>query len=301
MIKLIPYPFGAGATRPGPEHGPIYLKTHGLGAALAAQGVRVVWQDDPEDLFRSGKFGLEFHKNLPPRGSPERREAVLYACARMRDRVAEVLKAGDFPVTLGGDHSLAMGSVAGLAEARQAHGRIGMVWIDAHGDINTPETTPSQSYHGMGLAALLGYGDPEFCALGGGQAVLRPEHVAYIGVRDLDPREVALIRDLNIRVFGMDEVRAKGMAAVFREAREIVSCGTDYTALSIDLDAFDPEDAPAVGSPVPGGLRAEEFLSALPGVFSPDLIDIVEFNPSMGDGEKTSRLVAALLINLSGG
>jgi arginase len=224
---LIPYPFGAGASKPGAEQGPTYLKQHGLDAALAALGVPVSWHDDPDEVFKRSPFGPEFH-----------------------------------------------------------------------GDANTPQTSPSQAFHGMPVAALMGLGDRDFAALGGGAPVIRPEHVVYIGARDLDEGEIKLFKEKNIRVFGMDEIRRLGVDAVFQQAARIATKGTDRLCMSVDLDAFDPADAPATGSLTPDGLRRKDVLPALAALAAQvdfDLLEIVEFNPSRGGAELTFDLIRDLL------
>lgn len=301
-VRLIPYVCGAGASKPGQERGPLALQNNGLLEAVRGQGLDVSWQDDPARLFESSPWGRAFHESLPPRGDPARLQAVLWHTTYIRDQVRAVLGAGVLPVTIGGDHSMAAGSVAGLAQAYGAQGRIGLLWIDAHADINTPQTTVTQALHGMPIAALLGKGDPALIALGGGdRPVLDPRHICYIGLRDVDPPEVDALRALGITAFWMADVVRDGLQNVLEQALAVIRRDTDRLFLSIDLDAFDPQDAPGVGSPEPGGLRAAEALPLLGAAarqVSFDVIEIAEYNPVYEREGKTAALVEDLLEKL---
>ncbi len=295
QIRLVPFVCGAGASLPGSERGPAEIKRHGLEAALCNTWRQVAWTEDPEAMYLKER---EFHKHLPPLGSPERRSAVLHHCRDIANRVEAVVKSGAMPVTLGGDHSMAAGSIAGFARAHHAHGRIGVLWIDAHGDIHTPDTSPSKAYHGMPLAALLGLGDRDFATIGGDRPVLRPENIVYLGLRSTEIEEDRRIKDLGIKTFGMKDIKAAGTDKVFQRAFEAVLRNVDYLILSIDLDAFDPAEAPAVGSPEQGGFRRDDVVYALGQLTKarpPDMVEIVEFNPDLEGAEKTYALLKDIL------
>lgn len=298
-IRLIPYCCGAGGSTAGCELGPVDLCNRGLAEVLGTQGIDISWQEDPEQFYRQSPWGAAFHESLPPLGTDERRQGVSWHCTHLRDQVVSVIKAGARPVTIGGDHSMAAGSLAGLAQAHQAHGRIGVIWVDAHADINTPETSPSQAFHGMPVAAMLGMGHPDFAALGGaGKAVLRPEHVFYLGLRDVDQGEEEAIRRLGIHAFTKEDVDAMGIENAFSAALETVSAGTDHLCLSVDLDAFDPAQAPSVGTPVDNGFRREDLLPVLKRLVQSgdfDLIELAEYNPTLAGADQTYDLTCETL------
>ncbi|MBE3595990.1 MAG: arginase, partial [Hydrogenibacillus sp.] len=215
------------------------------------------------------------------------------------ETVREHLVAGAVPVVLGGDHSLAIGSIAGAAGA--AGGRLGVIWIDAHGDLNTPETSPSGNIHGMSLAVALGYGDARLVAIGAPGAKVAPECVALIGLRDLDPGEKAFIRRHRLAAFTMHDIDRYGMSAVMERAVDALSA-CDALHVSLDLDALDPTDAPGVGTPVVGGITYREAHLAMEMLFETHKVrslDVVEVNPILDERNKTAfaamRLIGSLL------
>ncbi|MBK7361996.1 MAG: arginase [Micavibrio sp.] len=293
-ISLIPFVCGAGAKKGGTERGPAEVKKRGLHNDLRA----AAWQSDPEALYLREQ---EFYKNLPPLGSEARRAAVLKHCREIAQGVEQAVKAGALPVTIGGDHSMAAGSIAGFAKAHDAFGRIGVIWIDAHADIHTMETSPSKTYHGMPLAALLGLGDKEFANIGGASPVLRPEHIVYIGLRSTEAAENRRISDLGIHTFDMKDISGADMKKIFAKALKAISKDIDYLVLSIDLDAFDPAEAPAVGSPEQGGLSVKDVLAALDHLTNlrvPDMVEVVEFNPDLAGAEQTYQLLKDVLATI---
>ncbi len=294
-IRLIPFVCGAGAQISGTERGPAEIKKHGLQSALGSTWRKVAWQEDPEVLYEQQRA---FYKNLPPLGSAERKQFVLENCRHVAEQVELAVKSGAMPVTLGGDHSIAAGSIAGFARAHDAHGRIGVIWIDAHADLHTMETSPSKTYHGMPLASLLGLGDKDFATIGGENPVLKPEHVVYIGLRSTEAEEDQRIKEMGIKAFSMEDIGVDETNDVFQEALDSISKDVDYLILSIDLDAFDPLDAPAVGSPETGGFNREEVLQALALLTQkrlPDMVEVVEFNPDLPGADKTYALLRDIL------
>lgn len=296
-VAFIPFSCGAGASVSGCEKGPSDLKAFAIIDHLAKGGVDAEWVIDPDEMLAS-THGIKEQKLLPPHGSSERREFVLWHCIQTRDAVEAAVRRGELPVSIGGDHAMAAGSIAGLARAHNAHGRIGLIWVDAHPDLNTWETTSSKAMHGMPVAALLGMADEIFSGLGGGQRVLNPHHVYYIGIRDIDPGEHKYIEQLGIHHANVAQSLVKGIDATFREAIETLQKEVDYIALSIDVDSFDPADAPAVGSPVPEGFHPDEILPVLRDLvkeFKFDLIEIAEYNPSLPGKEKTRELIRSIL------
>lgn len=222
-------------------------------------------------------------------------EAVVALGARLAREVERVLRAGHFPLVVGGDHSCAIGTWNGVRRVLAEQGPLGLMWIDAHMDSHTFATTPSGQIHGMPLAALLGEGD---AALAGTAPTLRPEHVCLIGVRSFEAGEAALLYRLGVRVFDMAEVRRRGLAAVFDEALAIVRRGTAGFGVSIDLDALDPAEAPGIGSPVPGGLGCVELATALTRLRDDPAfvaMEIVEYNPHRDHDQRTAGVAGALV------
>lgn len=294
-IVLIPYACGAGASTLGTESGPADCARRGLTETLRARGLNCAWAIDPARI--AGET------DMPPLGDPGRKAIVMRHAAALRDNVEAALRDGALPVTIGGDHSMAAGSVAGLARAKNAHGRIGLLWIDAHADINTSATSPSQALHGMPVAALLGQGDADFAGLGGAaQPVLRPEHIFYLGLRDVDAGETDTLELMNISHMTADEVKAMGYGPALRAAMDKIARGTDYLFLSLDIDAFDPAFVPATGTPVPGGFAPDEFLPVLAEVmaaYSFSAVEITEYNPTLPGVERTyETLVQSLSVML---
>jgi len=224
--------------------------------------------------------------------------AVAALDTRLATEVEAVLRAGNFPLVVGGDHSCAIGTWSGVHRILADRGPLGLIWIDAHMDSHTFATTPSGRIHGMPLACLLGHGEAALTAIDGPEAKLQPEHVCLIGVRSYEAGEAALLHRLGVRVFDMEEVRRRGLAAVFDEALALVRQGTAGFGVSVDLDALDPEEEPGVGSPVPGGLRRTELAAAL-GRLRGDpafvAMEIVEYNPRRDRGHVTADAVGALV------
>ncbi|PKO73772.1 MAG: arginase [Betaproteobacteria bacterium HGW-Betaproteobacteria-17] len=224
--------------------------------------------------------------------------AVAALAGRLANEVAAVLQAGHFPLVVGGDHSCAIGTWSGVHRVLADRGPVGLIWIDAHMDSHTFATTPSGQIHGMPLAALLGHGEAALTAVDGAEAKLRPEHVCLIGVRSFEAGEAALLQRLGVRVFGMDEIRRRGLAAVFDAALAIARQGTAGFGVSVDLDALDPEEEPGVTTPVPGGLRRAELaaaLSRLRGDPAFVAMEIVEYNPRRDRDRATADAAGALV------
>jgi len=232
----------------------------------------------------------------------EAQDTPLHAVATLGTRLAAevqaVLQAGHFPLVVGGDHSCAIGTWSGVHRVLAGKGPLGLIWVDAHMDSHTFATTPSGQIHGMPLAVLLGHGEAALTTIDGPEAKLRPEHVCLIGVRSYEAGEAALLYRLGVRVFDMDEVRRRGLAAVFDEALAIVRQGTAGFGVSVDLDALDPEEEPGVGTPVPGGLRRADLAAALTHLRGDPAfvaMEIVEYNPRHDRGHATADAAGALV------
>ena len=290
QIALIGAASGWGAGFRHAEDGPLALREMGLARWLNERGVDAQWRA----MLRSGKSWRD-HPEL--RGAATF-DLVLRHAERLADTVALTMAEGKIPVVLGGDHAIAMGTWSGVARA-QAHRPLGLIWLDAHLDAHTIETTPSMNAHGMGAAALLDHGHAPFRALAGG--VLRPEHLCYIGARSYEDGEMALLRRLGVRIIAMDELARRGMDAALSEARAIATRGTAGFGISIDLDGFDPADAPGIGLKEPDGFRAAATLAALARLARhPELraLEIVEYIPEFDERRRTARLVRDLIVSL---
>jgi len=287
QVHLIGAGSGWGAGVREAEDGPRGLQEFGLAEGLAASGVRARWTAMVEPAKRWCEHG-----NV---AQAEVFDLVARHNAALADAVARSMAARALPVVLGGDHAIAMGTWGGVARGMR-RGPFGLIWMDAHLDAHTVETTPSMNPHGMSAAVLLGHGAPEFLATSGG--ALRPEHLCYIGIRSYEVAEWALLRRLGVRIFFIDEVKERGLEAVMREALALVTRGTRGFGLTIDLDGFDPADVPGVGLPVADGLRGAEATAVLRGIAAdPRLraLEIVEYAPTLDRDHRTAQLVHDLL------
>ncbi len=290
-IQIIGVPLDLGAARRGTDGGPSALRIAGLGEALRQLGYPPVRERDIEvpamETRDEGQQGMRY------------RREILAVCRLLRQACSDALEVGCFPLVLGGDHSIAMGSVA--ASARHAAGqgqRIGLIWVDAHGDLNTPESSPSGNIHGMPLAHLLGRGDPGFVELLGETGPLSPRQVVLVGVRDLDPGERRLIHELDLTVFTMRDIDELGMAEVSRRALEIATAGTAGFHLSFDVDACDPSVIPGSGTLVPGGISFREAHLLLEHCADSGLLrtmDVVELNPFVDRANVSAERTVALI------
>ncbi|MFO7189009.1 MAG: ornithine--oxo-acid transaminase [Pseudomonadota bacterium] len=283
-VVMLGYASGIGARDPGCGDGPLRLRTSGLDEMLQARGVDAVWG--------------EIYFPEPRRGETVR-DTIQRLNKRLTLRVTEVLQGGGRPLVLGGDHSSAVGTWRGVLTALGADKKLGLLWIDAHLDAHTPETTHTGMIHGMPLAVLLG----RLGRGGPGQAVVRPGHVAIVGARSFEAEEAMLLRELGVRVYGMEEIEQRGLAEVLREAHARVARETDAYGISVDIDSLDPNDAPGVGTPEPGGLRAGPLLAALAEITAarePVALEIAEFNPHHDREDRTLRIVHEIAAVLTG-
>lgn len=269
-----------GTTRRGVDMGPSAIRYAGLAERLEALGIRVV---------DCGNVGAEIPEVASESNEKSRYlPAILASCAQIAGRVADIARANQMPLVLGGDHSIAMGTLAGL---HAVYGLGGVLWVDAHGDMNRPETSPTGNVHGMPLAAALGrcgftldgYAGPPW---------IDSKHLALVGVRSLDPGEKALVHELDIAVFTMADIDRRGMPEVMTDALSVVK-GAPFVHLSLDVDVFDPEIAPGVGTPVRGGLSYREGHLAMEIIADADLLtsmEIVEVNPILDHADETGAL-----------
>jgi arginase len=278
-----------GADRRGVDMGPSAIRYAGLATRLEALGLTY---NDLGDVVtaipEATGVGDERARYL---------DEIKATCERVAELVASEVRAGHLPLVLGGDHSVALGSVGGLASVRGAGG---VLWIDAHGDLNRPETSPSGNVHGMALAALLGLAGPAFAS--DAWPLPAVERVALVGVRELDRGERELIQELHARVYTMSDIDRRGVEPVMRESLEHVGDG-GFVHVSLDLDVVDPEVAPGVGTPVRGGLSYREAHLALELVAESRLLgslDVVEVNPIFDRENATGKLAVDLIASALG-
>ncbi|MCS7006096.1 MAG: arginase [Gaiellaceae bacterium] len=285
-IAIIGAALDLGQERRGVDMGPSAMRYAGLEERLAGLGYTV------RDLGNVSAAVQEALALEDPRARflPE----ILETCRRLADLVAEAARRGAVPLVLGGDHSVALGTLGGLA---RVYGPGGLLWIDAHADVNTPDTSPSGNIHGMVLAAVLGIAGDAFASDAWSLPAVDPKRVVLLGVRELDEREPELLRMTGVRVYTMSEIDRIGIERAVREALDRVG-GPGFVHLSLDVDALDPEIAPGVGTPVRGGLTYREAHLALELVAEADLVrslEVVEVNPIL-DRENTTALTAVELV-----
>jgi arginase len=276
--------------------GPSAFRIAGLSEKVAALGYTVLDKGDlPSPIPETKKHGDPKKKFI---------KDIARVCDKLYQTARESLEGGALPVVLGGDHSLAAGSVAAsAAHARGSNQSVALMWIDAHGDMNTPASTLTGNVHGMPLAALLGPEPPELSSIGGFSPTVLPEHTALIGVRNLDAREKDLVRSSGVHVYTMKDIDRLGVAAVVASALEAIGSGTTGLHVSLDLDACDPAIAPGVGTPVRGGLNYREAhllmeLIAESGRLT--ALDLVEVNPALDLRNTTAELGVELALSALG-
>jgi arginase len=287
-------PMDFGASRRGVDMGPSAVRVARLHTELRRLGHAVT------DL---GNIETPDRASVAPDGDGYLR-VIADVCRRLAERTADAVREGAVPLVLGGDHSLSAGSVAGVATALHERGRaLGLVWLDAHADLNTPDTSPSGNVHGMPVAHLLGLGDPRLSRLATVHPAVRAEHLAYVGLRDLDPGEKALLRDGAMRAFTMRDVDERGLRAVMQEAIAVASRGTGGIHVSCDVDWVDPTEAPGVGTPVRGGATLREAHLAMELLHDSGQVvsmDVVEVNPVLDRHNRTAELAVELIASAFG-
>jgi arginase len=290
-VAVIGAPLDLGQDRRGVDMGPSAIRYAGLDSRLADLGRPVTdWGNVESAVAEAAEQGEANARFLMP---------VMRTCERIAALVRRAAEAGEVPVVLGGDHSVALGSIGGLASL---YGPGGVIWIDAHGDLNTPETTPSGNVHGMVLAAVLGLGGPAFESSAWPLPAVDPQRVALVGVRSLDAGERERVKELGVKVFTMSDVDRLGVERAIRESLTHIA-GPGFVHVSLDMDAVDPEVAPGVGTPVRGGLNYREAHLALELVAESGLLtslDVVEVNPVFDRQNETAQLAVELVASALG-
>jgi arginase len=295
-IKIIGVPMDLGAGRRGVDMGPSAIRIAGINQAIARLGFEVV---DAGNVQISPAEAIQ-RTNNRAHYLPE----IAAASEELAGMVEASLEEGALPVILGGDHSIAVGSVAGLASFyRKRKQKVGIIWLDAHTDANTPETSPSGNIHGMPLAALLGYGAKELTHIAGFAPKVLPEHTAVIGARSVDPGERELLKALGVRVFTMSELDERGLGEVVSEAVEIASRNTVGFHVTLDMDFLDPFYAPGVGTPERGGATYRESHLAMEkfaGSGRVLSVELTEVNPVFDVSNQTALLAVELILSALG-
>jgi arginase len=256
------------------------------------------------DVDDTGNLPVPQRESVRRPGGDTELRAIAAVCRELATHTAAAIREGVFPLVLGGDHSLSAGSIAGVATALAERGeQLGVIWLDAHGDINTPESSLSGNVHGMPVAHLLGLGDPDMSSIATPHPALRPEHLVYVGLRDVDAAESKLIRELGIHAYTMRDVDERGLTTVLREAIACVGAATGGIYLSCDADWIDPSEAPGVGTPVPGGATYREAHLAMELLADTGRLvgmDLVEINPVLDRANRTAELAVELIASALG-
>ena len=295
-IKVIGVPLDLGQDRRGVDMGPSAIRVANLNARLRSLGYEVEDAGNvPAAIPEMMPFGNRRAKYL---------KEIAETCRRVARQVSAVLRQGFAPLVLGGDHSIAIGTVAGVSKYFRDRGkRVGLLWIDAHADMNTPQTSRSGNVHGMPLACCVGLGPKELTHILGYAPLVRPQNVALVGVRDVDVLEKPHVRHSGVRAFTMRHIDERGMRAVMEEAIQIVSDDTAGFHASLDMDYIDPGEAPGVGTPIRGGGTYREAHLALEMISDTGRMvsmEIVEVNPVLDVGNRTAHLAVELAMSAFG-
>ncbi|PSQ27886.1 arginase [Halobacteriales archaeon SW_10_68_16] len=294
--RVIGVPMDLGADRRGVDMGPSAIRYAGLADQLEGMALPCT---DGGDLPVPRPEERDPDAGEPVQGRAKFLDETRAVCRRLAEAVAETVADGQFPLVLGGDHSIAVGTAAGLAGDRD----LGVVWFDAHGDFNTPETTPSGNVHGMALSAILGRG--QFAGTDWADVGVDPEDVALVGLRALDDREREALRESSVAAYTMTDIDQRGVTAVVEDALDRVTGGVDAIHVSLDLDWLDPGEAPGVGTPVRGGVSYREAHAALELLHreaAGDLaaLEVVEINPILDQHNRTAELAVELAASALG-
>jgi arginase len=296
-IRVIGVPLDLGQTRRGVDMGCSAVRVAGLEARLEQLGHKV------ED---AGNIAVTIAETKASYGAANAKylKEITQTCTKEAELVIKTLEAGKVPLVIGGDHSIAVGTVSGVSEFhRRQNQAVGLLWIDAHSDINTPDSSPSGNVHGMPLAAIMGLWSSELANIFGFSPKIRPENCVLIGVRDIDAIEKENIRRAGIEVFTMRDIDERGMRSVMEEALRMAGRGTSGYHVSLDMDWIDPEDAPGVGTPVRGGATYREAHLAMEIIADHGRMasfEIVEVNPVIDEHNRTADLAVELALSAFG-
>jgi arginase len=295
-IAIIGAPLDLGQGRRGVDMGPSAMRVANLNARVASLGYTV------EDL---GNVPVEQAEALPEGDASARYLPQITAmCSRLAALVDQALSRGSVPLVLGGDHSVAVGTASGVSQYfRRRDQTAGLIWLDAHADMNTPESSPSGNVHGMPLACILGMGPPELAGLLGYHPKIAAHNAVIVGLRDVDQLEKPHVRESGVRAFTMRDVDERGLSSVMEEAIRLASDGTAGFHLSLDMDFVDPQDAPGVGTPVRGGATYREAHLAMEMICDSGQmvsLEVVEVNPVIDEVNRTADLAVELVMSALG-
>ncbi|MGE5487501.1 MAG: arginase [bacterium] len=295
-VVVIGAPLDLGAGRRGVDMGVSALRFAGLDEKIAALGYTVEdWGNVAVEQPERVSSGPRKSRYLPQ---------IADVCVRLAELTDEAVSAGKLPLVLGGDHSVAVGTISGVSRGlRRKKKSMGVIWIDAHADMNTPQTSPSGNVHGMPLACAIGLGPRALTHIYDYAPKVDPKNVALVGIRDVDALEKPHVRNSGVRAFTMRDIDERGMRAVMEEAIQIALAGTDGLHLSLDLDACDPDYAPGVGTPVPGGLSYREAHLAMEMIGDTRKMvsmEVVEVNPIIDEANRTGLLAVELVLSAMG-
>lgn len=290
-IQIISVPLDLGASRRGTDAGPSAVRIAGLGRSLRKLGYTVLTDKDISVPAMETRHD-DSHKT-------RFKSEILSVCTELASETRGALAAGNIPLVIGGDHSIAMGTVAGVSAHYRERGEdIGLIWFDAHGDMNLPDTSPTGNIHGMPLAHLLGRGDPDLAGIGGVIPAIKPENVALIGIRDIDDGERRIIRESGVKTFTMRDIDELGMTTVCRQALETVTRNTAGFHISFDVDGCDPSVIPGSGTLVPGGVSFREAHQLLENCADTGLMtsmEVVELNPFLDQANISAERAVTLI------
>ena len=290
-IAVIGAPLDLGAGRRGVDMGPSAIRMANLNRRVAALGYVVEDLGNIEVVqAETASIGSGHAKYLPE---------IATACNHLAAAAGRALERGSLPLALGGDHSIAVGSASGVSQFFRANGQaVGLIWLDAHADMNTPETSPSGNVHGMPLACIVGMGPPELTHLFGYAPKVNPRNAVIVGLRDVDQMEKPHVRESGVRAFTMRDIDERGLRVVMEEAIQLASNGTAGFHLSLDMDFVDPRDAPGVGTPVRGGVTYREAHLAMEMICDSGQMvsmEVVEVNPVIDEHNRTGDLAVELV------
>lgn len=291
-ISIIGVPMWLGQTRYGTNLGPNVIRSTGLVERLKSLG---------QDVSDEGNLSIGITGRFRQNGENIKNlKTLAVSSEKLAAKVSDSIEKQCFPLILGGDHSIAMGTLAGVAKHFK---NVGVIWFDAHADMNTPETSPSGNIHGMPLAASMGIGHPALTGIGGYEVKVKPENIVLIGARDIDAGEKELIKDKNIKVFTVEDVQKLGITEVINQTIAYLAERCDAIHLSFDLDGIDPTEVPGVGTPVAEGISYSDSVRAINLLGASSLLtsaEFVEFNPLLDKDDKTAYAVANLIGALFG-
>ncbi|TAN24471.1 MAG: arginase [Acidobacteria bacterium] len=295
-IRIIGVPLDLGQDRRGVDMGPAAVRAAGLQARIERLGYAVKEAGNVDVAYAEQK--------TPGNAKAKYLKEIARTCQKQADWVRKTLEDGASPLVLGGDHSIAVGTVSGVSSYyRDQHKAVGLIWLDAHGDFNTPETTPSGNIHGMPLACLLGRGPKELTDLYGYSPKLAAANTVLVGVHSLDEEEKRALHEAKVKVFTMRDIDERGMRSVVEEAIAVASNGTEGFCTSLDLDFIDAAYAPGVGTPVRGGATYREAHLALEIIADSDSmlsLEVVEVNPVLDEHNRTAELAVELISSALG-